>query len=535
MPGLHGSTTVVLAFLIACLNSTSPLVGQELFADFESGSLGGWSVKSDHIAVTGLSTWTAHPDQYRWLYFGVGEIKDEQPEFRVPASAFLGSLVDHRFVWSYDQQDWSFFDSHRFQGLDYAFTNDTPFAQDEVYVAYSTPYPVARTSQFVAELSREWFVFPTASGSRDLTVGSLAGLPLYGFRLTNPLITSPKTKVVLVSGNHSGEMGGSFALEGLVEFLSSDDERAKQMRNVADFYIYPLVDPLGRAEGYYRGNSQNPANDHNRFWDALSTGDNGGFAELDVLAEAMRVDTAADVDFTFDFHGFFSPGADFIYTDTPGTRTAFFNALLELEPALAIEVDDGTAPTGILEFWAKTAAGLGSDFAFTPEFSSSKLAAEWKQSGVNYGLALYSHLGEPSLARSSDEIDVLSAALRSGSAEVAFDLDRDGVTSWQDHEFMVRQVLGLVPGDTDLNGQVEFADFLTLSGHYGEMAGWSGGDFDGNGVADFADFLQISANFRGNAALPVPEPCCPFGWFVLATIRIVRYHTGFTKSRNRFY
>jgi hypothetical protein len=55
------------------------------------------------------------------------------------------------------------------------------------------------------------------------------------------------------------------------------------------------------------------------------------------------------------------------------------------------------------------------------------------------------------------------------------------------------------PGDTNSDGRVDFADFLTLAANYqnGKTDSvWSDGDFDGNGVVDFADFLKLTDNFR---------------------------------------
>lgn len=64
-------------------------------------------------------------------------------------------------------------------------------------------------------------------------------------------------------------------------------------------------------------------------------------------------------------------------------------------------------------------------------------------------------------------------------------------------------------GDTNLDGEVKFDDFLALSANFGESGGWEQGDFDGNGQVDFPDFLALSANFGGaaNASVSsVPEP-----------------------------
>lgn len=494
---------VVCLFVFLGLSCASGSA-QELFSNFESGALGPWSVTDTVVNVEGPRTWTMQPDHFRWIYFGARGLSGQRPEFRIPALSFLGDLRGHEFVWSVDQIQWQAFDQNALDGFDFVFSNDRAFSQDTVFVAHHTPYPVSRMSDYVGDLSKQWHVFSTRSADRELAVGHVQELPLYGFRMTNPLVTAPKRKVVLVGGNHSGEMAGNFALEGFLDFLSGNDPRAKAMRNHADFYVYPLVDPLGRQEGYYRGNSQNPAADHNRFWGETAANDSG-FQELQILSSAMRADTLADVDYTFDFHGFFSPGNQFVFTDTPGSETVFLEALMQLDPQIELQLDDAETPAGILEFWAKSSIGLQSDFAFTPELSPTQSVQQWKKSGEHYALALYLELGSPDFAVSPEEIDHLTGVLRNGSTDTQFDLNRDGVVSTLDREFLLAEVIGVNPGDADLNGEVGFADFLVLTAHFDTPSGWGGGDFSGDNRVGFADFLLLSQNF-GTAIISVPEP-----------------------------
>ena len=326
--------------------------GQELFADFPTASLASWSLNGTTYQLEGDPTWTQEPNSFRWVYFRAEGMTGVEPTFRIgsPQNSFFGDLRDHRFVWSYDQENWSFFDQNAGGSLGFQFSNEQPFEQHDVFVAYSTPYPLSRTERQVEELRKSWFVQPTSSATPDLVVGEIEDLPLYGFQITNPLVTSPKRTFVLVGGNHSGEMGANFALEGTINFLTSDDARAQQMRNEANFIVYPQVDPLGRVEGYYRGNSQNPATDHNRFWNAAVTGDNGGFAEIDLLVSIMKTDAGEAVDMAIDYHGFWDSQDNLIYTDTPGSQTEFIRELLLLEPTIALDVDDSVEPAGIFEF-----------------------------------------------------------------------------------------------------------------------------------------------------------------------------------------
>lgn len=107
-----------------------------------------------------------------------------------------------------------------------------------------------------------------------------------------------------------------------------------------------------------------------------------------------------------------------------------------------------------------------------------------------------------------DDIDTLSAAIRAGSSNTDFDLNMDDQVTGADRNLLL-DIGGISLGDTDLDGSVDFADFLRLSDAYGTGDSWSQGDFDGDGVVAFADFLALSVNFQGPAseqAVSVPEP-----------------------------
>lgn len=72
-----------------------------------------------------------------------------------------------------------------------------------------------------------------------------------------------------------------------------------------------------------------------------------------------------------------------------------------------------------------------------------------------------------------------------------------------------------IPGDADLDGEVQFSDFLAMSSGFNMPGEWASGDFDRNNFVDFADFLTLSMNFgevlpgfRDVAPAAVPEPGC---------------------------
>lgn len=96
----------------------------------------------------------------------------------------------------------------------------------------------------------------------------------------------------------------------------------------------------------------------------------------------------------------------------------------------------------------------------------------------------------------SEDADILSAAIVVQSVDKIFDLDDDDQVNLADQSFLIEEILQSRTGDTNLDGKVNFADFLVLSANFGKQTSkWSEGDFDANGQVNFADFLALSANF----------------------------------------
>lgn len=88
---------------------------------------------------------------------------------------------------------------------------------------------------------------------------------------------------------------------------------------------------------------------------------------------------------------------------------------------------------------------------------------------------------------------------------------------------------GVIPGDFDANGSVEFSDFLVLSANFGGAGTYSQGNADGAGNIEFSDFLILSANFGSSAgaASAVPEPSAG-----LLTVCAVGLLAGFRRRRS---
>lgn len=113
------------------------------------------------------------------------------------------------------------------------------------------------------------------------------------------------------------------------------------------------------------------------------------------------------------------------------------------------------------------------------------------------------------------DIDALCAAVLAGAdASDAADLDRDGVLTARDADYLVRVVLGSSPGDANLDGAFTSSDLILIfqSGKYelpgaAGLAGWSSGDWNCDGRFDSRDLIAaFQAGGYENALPPAAEP-----------------------------
>ena len=107
-----------------------------------------------------------------------------------------------------------------------------------------------------------------------------------------------------------------------------------------------------------------------------------------------------------------------------------------------------------------------------------------------------------------DDLNRLTDEIRMITEDWRFDLDGSRSVNLGDRNFWVTEIKSTTFGDSNLDGDVNFLDFLALAENFGEAGDWDQGDFDGNGEVDFLDFLALAENFGESvpAAAAVPEP-----------------------------
>jgi Zinc carboxypeptidase len=399
----------IILFALVCLFAlTAAGSAISISQDFDSGSVdvGGSYAYLKGYKIAGRKTWTDpnYANDYRWVYFKASEVEGLQASFYFDGPGFLGNLSSHSFVYSYDQTNWNYFDNNgpckNGPSTIYyirEFSNDTPFTQPDVYVAYCLPYPTSRIESYVDEISLSEYVSPLPSGG-DFVLGygaggvddsgrTIEGQPIYGFTITDSNSSfSEKSKVVLSGGNHSGEPLGNLVLEGAIDFLLSDSPAATRLREQVEFYVYPMISPDGREAGYYRGGPEDALIDPNRVWD-----DPTGVTNVSIVREAMLSDTGGEVDYLLDFHQFFDTTGpeDYYHIDSHDYSGTFQAALALLEPEL--EAEFLTNIPGVLQKWAFSSAGLDAYCSITAEFAAVPGVTEQDMAdyGASYMLALH--------------------------------------------------------------------------------------------------------------------------------------------------
>jgi len=486
--------TVWGVFLLAPAHAVLNIV-----SEFDHASLASWSGNLTNIDLVGREK---HPNTggWRWMYFQVTGVRRARPTFTID-QVFAGgnsALNNHKMVYSYDNENWHFFDNNQRFGTTYTFSKQTPFLHDEVYIAYAQPYSYGRSAQHTATVLATPWAVPTDSANANGVIGQspeahddlgrlIPRLDLFGYRVTNPATDSPrkiKRKVVVTSGLHSGETLGTYTFEGLINWLVSDDARAARLRDDVEFFAYPVLNPAGRFAGTSRATVENPSQDPNGLWHPTRWADH---EDIRVSGEAMLADVqstpGSGVDAFIDFHSTIpaSPGDDFGFIEfEQGDHQAdFWVELRSLQPNVQQVDSSGTSWT--TANFADLLLDAEVDITFETEFGNNRPISYYHTLGANFGIAFYN--------------------------------------AWV-------RVQNPAEADFDEDGDIDEQDLGAWQNGYGTMssAAHFHGDADGDQDVDGHDFLhwQRQAGNNGNPTTAVPEPgtkilllCCTLFFFVV--------------------
>ena len=218
------------------------------YSDFESGNIGrtvkvssnSWNLqlRNDNDDALPLS-WR------QWFYFRL----DDLPVNQKVTLTLSGLGMPGYFLpfYSLDNIDWIQFPKE-------AVTRPTAtslqivsqFPSQKIWFARYVPYHYTRLTKYLAKLSGH----PSVT-LRDIG-RSPGGLTIPILTITDSASIAPKQRVILHARTHPGEVGGSYVIEGLVNYLLSDEPLAKSLRERSIFTIFPMVNVDGVVAGNNR-------------------------------------------------------------------------------------------------------------------------------------------------------------------------------------------------------------------------------------------------------------------------------------------
>ncbi len=465
------------------LLGTSVTFGQiALDGNFDHGSLdeANSAAVGNFVTLAGRDNY--NPGDWKWLYFSADGVSTSQvTTFQIDDNFASGgsNLNGHSMVYSYDQQNWFFFDNNtRDSGAGtFTFSNNSAFMQNQVFVAYGLPYSYSRATTHTAQVATSPWVTPTISGNSSLVIGQSPGgvddlgrvvapRDMFGYKITDPSATGPKKKIGVISGVHANETLGNYTLEGLVNFLTSDDLEAGILRKYAEFFVYPMANPDGRYAGYNRSTVQHVTFDPNRYWVSPNY---GGLTDVKVVGDALLADTGADVDYFMDLHStVVGKDGHFGFLHPDYQADPFWLNFLQLEPSVNTNNASLIDLTG--QKFGRDELNAEFTMTFETQFISGENIDRFHDLGMNMGLAFEQVF------------------------QVFADLNFDGELDVQDW------LVFIAGAETDLSG-------LT------PIEAYSQGDLDGDGINSIADFglfknAYVAAHgLSGFEALfAVPEP-----------------------------
>ncbi len=273
-------------------------------------------------AVTGETDQDKRNRQPSWFYFRLDGVAGR--ELAVEITSLAGEynykrhngegLRNMRPVYSYDDEHWTHFETAEWDAEASTIRVRLKAAKNRVWIARQPPYTNARLDRLLRELRLK----PAAAGK------TAAGRPMPLLTITNPKVDDAKKKVIwLMARQHAWESGTSWATEGALRFLVSNDLRAARIRDGFIFKIFPVADPDGVARGGVRYN--NHGYDLNRNWDAVHP---RLTPEIAAQKKAMYdwLDAGRAIDLFLTLHN--TESADFI--EGPASTRALGERLLKL-------------------------------------------------------------------------------------------------------------------------------------------------------------------------------------------------------------
>ena len=255
----------------------------DITSNFDSGNLTNIVKVSDNNFTAAVSAVydTDPTNEYIWYYFRVDNCANTT--FKINITNITASYKNCYYLYSYDGNNWSWSSTK----LSTTTLTHNPGTNNTVYIATDHPYTYTAMDANVSSLSSLSCV--------TLAYHTMAsGRKVYTVKVTDSNVAdSLKKKVVVMTGQHSGERVGMIVARGLLGVLTSDDPNAQLLRKKCVFTMFPMMN----VNGVYAGGGRRNANsiDLNREW-----ADSNANTEAEVLYARDIIKTG--VNYFVDFH-----------------------------------------------------------------------------------------------------------------------------------------------------------------------------------------------------------------------------------------
>lgn len=251
------------------------LLAVTLAANFEGGNVAGseW-LGDDHveIQVTGEADQDDRNQQPSWWYFRLDGVQGKtltvdiaglegEYNYRPHDGSGLRNTLP---AYSFDNEYWRTVDSSEWLADPSRIRIRIPAGEaDQVWIARQPPYTFSRLQRLLDELGG------TPILRRETIAKTPQGRALELLTVTDPEVPKDDKRTVwLMARQHSWESGTSWALEGALRFLTSEEPAARRVRRQTVYKILPMADPDGVARGGVRFNHN--GYDLNRNWDTAT-------------------------------------------------------------------------------------------------------------------------------------------------------------------------------------------------------------------------------------------------------------------------
>ena len=267
-----------LSLAFATLALAWPAAAQEQAAitfnkNFEGGALGKIEKQGDaefRCFVEGQHDERGRNRQANWYYFRMDGVQGR--DLTLTLLDFVGEYNDKTGscpmnadtipVFSYDHEHWQNFHAMAWDDQKKEATLKFRPERDRIWIAHIPPYTHSRLLRLLGEIDR-------AACARIEVIGqTVQQRVLHLVTVTNFEEPDAARKTVwLQARQHAWEAGTSYVMEGALRFITSDDSRARELRDKVVFRFTPMMDPDGCAGGQVRFNAN--GYDVNRHWDEV--------------------------------------------------------------------------------------------------------------------------------------------------------------------------------------------------------------------------------------------------------------------------